>query len=68
VFRPAAAADRDVYAHSGRGHAGLSGADLVVTYVPTTPDRVRSASDANLEYPRFLRMTFGAIRDRGSAR
>ncbi|MHC4954290.1 MAG: hypothetical protein ACYTGZ_10400 [Planctomycetota bacterium] len=58
VFRPAEARSSGVLASSARSHAHLEGADLVATYVPTTPDPVRAAADTDLEYPRFLRLTY----------
>jgi hypothetical protein len=44
-FRPPESRDGETDVYAGKGHAGLTGADFVMTYVP-----------ADLYYPRFVRV------------
>jgi hypothetical protein len=62
LFDPGASAqgtsERLVYA--GKAHAGLAGADLIVTYVESSLDPERLYSDLSLYFPKFLRVTWPA--------
>jgi hypothetical protein len=46
-FRPPESRDDETDVYAGKAHAGLTGGDLVATYVP-----------ANLYFPRFVRVTY----------
>ena len=52
-YRPIESAAPDAFVYAGKAHAGLAGADLVITYVPSSFDPKND--DPTLYYPHFVR-------------
>lgn len=58
VYRPPESDGPEAFVYAGKGHANLKGADVVATYAANGSD-ARLATDMNLYFPRFVRITLG---------
>jgi hypothetical protein len=58
VFRPPESFRPGAFVYQFKGHPELTGADLVVTYVPSTFDDVPAEIGDRLYYPYFAKVTF----------
>jgi hypothetical protein len=56
VYRPPESDRPDAFVYAGKLHAGLQGADLVVTYVANSMDDKILAKDMSIYFPRFIRL------------
>jgi len=56
IYHPPESDRRDAFVYAGKVHAGLQGADLVVTYVPNSMDDKIFARDMSIYFPRFVRL------------
>ena len=55
ILRPPESFDRDAFDYAGKAHPELTGADLVMTYVPSTFDDPPVELESRYYYPRFAR-------------
>ena len=58
VFRPPESDAPAAFVYAAKGHAELTGADMVVTYVPSSFDPIAPADEPRLYYPRFVRVNW----------
>jgi len=58
VFHPPESDAPEAFVYAAKGHPGLSGADMVVTYVPSSFDPIPPADEVRLGYPRFVRVNW----------
>lgn len=58
VIRPPESHVPGRFNYAGKAHPALAGADLVVTYVPSTFDPPPQADEDRFYYPRFVRVYF----------
>ena len=58
VLRPPESDTPGAFVYAAKAHPELEGADLVVTYVPSSFDPIPPADESRLDYPRFVRVTW----------
>lgn len=58
VYHPPESNRPDAFVYAGKGHPGLKGADLVITYVANSSSDQILARDMSIYYPRFVRLDF----------
>ena len=58
VFHPPESDAPAPFVYAAKGHAELTGADMVVTYVPSSFDPIAPADEPRLYYPRFVRVNW----------
>ena len=56
IYHPPESDRPGAFVYAGKVHAGLLGADLVVTYVANSMDDKILAKDMSIYYPRFVRL------------
>ncbi|MGH9482305.1 MAG: DUF5005 domain-containing protein [Terriglobales bacterium] len=56
VYRPPESDRPGAFVYAGKMHAGLQGADFVVTYVANSTDNEILAKDTSVYYPHFVRL------------
>ncbi|HEY3352639.1 MAG TPA: DUF4185 domain-containing protein [Polyangia bacterium] len=58
LLRPPESYGPDPFVYAGKAHPEIAGADLVVTYVPSSFATPAPADEERLYYPRFVRVSF----------
>lgn len=62
VYVPPESARDNAFVYAGKAHPELDGADLVATYASNSFDFAELVADSSLYYPRFVRLTYPAVR------
>lgn len=57
IYHPPESNRPDAFVYAGKLHAGLTGADIVITYVDNSNDSTLAA-DMSIYFPRFVRLNF----------